>query len=259
MKRLRYLKGAALAELRESLTQNLSSYSSHKPFIQGFFARRADWFCDSSLNLSGELPSLQPGDDGETEASNAIAIHRALIGLSPSQAADERLWAWLAHEPYWEYMQQRWPLGAKRREKPQDFVSEHYFVGRNVRNLVRHGLARLWWFAQTTYDDKRTDPYELTKVMLEYSDNRQSVMERAFARNRDFVQGLLDRARHWRGHGRDILSERDQFRGLCKEMNLSGGTMLLDYLPRENVFELVDDYIARTFPEAQPPAVADLG
>jgi len=79
--------------------------------------------------------------------------------------------------------------------------------------------------------------------MLEYSDNRQSVMERAFARNKDFVQGLLDRARHWRGRG--IMGERDQFRGLFKEMNLSARTMILDYLPRENVLELADDYIAR--------------
>jgi hypothetical protein len=255
MMRLQYIRAAALAELRDAVVQNLKHYSSDAPLTDSFFAGRSDWLSDSSLLIEG-LPVLPPSDDGATEADNAIALHRALVGLSPSQAADERLWAWLAHGPYWEYMQKRWPLAAKDRDKPHNFVLEHYFVGRNVRNLVRHGIARLWWFAQTTYDDKRTDPYELTKLMLEYSDNRQSVMERAFSRNRDFVQGLLDRARHWRAKGKDILSERDRFRGLCKEMNLCGGTLILDCLPQGDVFALVDDYVGRAFAPAPADAAA---
>jgi hypothetical protein len=246
MIRIRYLKSSALAEVRENVSLAIEPYSSNKPFLEDYFKNRSDWLCDSSLSIQ-TLPELDTGDNGAIEAANAIAIHRGFIGLSPSQAADERLWAWLAHGPYWDYMQKRWPTPSAK-GKAVDFVMEHYFIGRNVRNLVRHGISRLWWFAQTTYDDKREDPYELTKVMLEFSDNRQSVMERAFSRNREFVQSLLDRAHHWRSQGRDVLGKRDQFRSLCKEMNLNGGTLMLDCLARAEIYELVDDYIARAVP-----------
>ena len=248
MIRIKYLKASAVAELANQVPDATEMYSSEEAFLDKHFGTRSDWLCDSSLSI-GALPQLDPADSGVAEAANAIALHRSLVGLTPSQAADERLWVWLAHGPYWSYMQARWPLKQKK-AKPSDLINEHYFIGRNVRNLVRHGISRLWWFAQTTYDEKREDPYELTKVMLEFSDNRQSVMERAFSRNRDFVRSLLDRAHYWRLQGKDIISERDHFRSLCKEVNLAGGTLILDCLARTDVFELVDDYITRALAAA---------
>jgi hypothetical protein len=245
--RIKYLKEAVVLELRDNVSNAVALYNSDTPLLEAYFKDRTDWLCDSSLTVEA-LPELDPADNGAAEAANAVALHKSIVGLTPSQAADERLWTWLAHGPYWRYMQGRWPVSGKKDGTPTDYIQNHYFVGRNVRNLVRHGISRLWWFAQTTYDEKRQDPYELTKVMLEFSDNRQSVMERAFSRNREFVQALLDRALYWRGQGKDILSKREQFRSLCKEMNLNGGTMLLDCLARTEVHELFDDFIARNIP-----------
>lgn len=250
MIRLNYLRESSLAELRGSVGSNLERYRGNSPFVKSFFTGTERWLCESSVMVPS-LPELDPKDNGVAEANNAIAFHKALVGLTESQAADERLWAWLAHEPYWSYMRSRWPIEPARSKDPNAYLLEHYFLAGNVRNLVRHGLARLWWFAHTTYDDRRADPYELTRVMLEYSDNRQSVMERAFSRNRQFVQTILDRARYWRGQGRDILASREQFRGLCKEMNLHGGTLMLDCLPREDVFDLIDDFINRAVPASE--------
>lgn len=247
MMRLNYLKESSLAELRNAVSSNIDRYRSDSPFIGSFFSSSDRWLCESAVAVQ-ELPALDPKDTGLAEASNAIALHKALAGLTESQAADERLWVWLAHEPYWGYMRARWPIEPARSKDPATYLLEHYFLAGNVRNLVRHGLARLWWFAHTTYDNRRTDPYDLTRVMLEYSDNRQSVMERAFSRNRAFVQTVLDRARYWRGNGRDILASRDQFRGLCKELNLYGGTLLLDCLERKDVLELIDDFVSRAVP-----------
>jgi hypothetical protein len=244
--RIQYLREAVVSELRKNIGNAIDLYTSNTPLLEVYFKDRSDWLCDSSLVVES-LPVLDSSDDGAVEAANSIALHKSIVGLTPSQAADERLWAWLAHGPYWEYMQNRWPQSGRKKGTAEDYAESHYFVGRQVRNLVRHGISRLWWFAQTTYDEKREDPYELTKVMLEFSDNRQSVLERAFSRNHEFVQSLLDRAHYWRGQGKDIL-KREQFRGLCKEMNLNGGTMLLDCLARVEVHELVDDYVARALP-----------
>ncbi|MDA8190069.1 MAG: DUF6339 family protein [Gammaproteobacteria bacterium] len=247
MIRLNYLRESSLAELRNAVSINIDRYRDSPPFLASFFGGSERWLCESLVTVA-ELPPLDPEDTGKAEANNAIAFHKALAALTESQAADERLWVWLAHELYWDYMRLRWPIESARSKDPAAYIFEHYFLSGNVRNLVRHGLARLWWFAHTTHDSHRADPYELTRVMLEYSDNRQSVMERAFSRNRQFVQTILERARYWRAHGRDILASREKFRGLCKEMNLYGGTLMLDCLLREDIFKLVDDFVTCAVP-----------
>ena len=58
------------------------------------------------------------GGSGELlgDAENAIRLHRALSSLTPLQASDERLWAWLCHIPFRDYVAQRHLGGSVRRE-----------------------------------------------------------------------------------------------------------------------------------------------
>jgi hypothetical protein len=245
MIRLNYIREARLAELREAIPENIEKYKQEKPFLNTFFGKEDDWLCESSLEVAG-LPALDPSDKGKADADNAIALHKALTGINESQASDERLWVWLAHGPYWNYMRQRWNLEKKGTSvNVEAYILEHYFVA-NVRHLVRHGIARLWWFAHITHDKNRADPYELTRVMLEFdSDHRQSLLERAFSRNQLFVQSILDRALYWHEKKVKLVGNRKNFRSLCKELNLHGGAMLLDCLEREDVFQLVDEFVER--------------
>ena len=155
--RIQYLKNSVVLELRNNVPNALGFYSSSKPLLDVYFKDRSDWLCDSSRTVES-LPVLDPAEGGVAEATNAITLHRTLVGLTRSQAADERLWTWLAHGPYWDYMQARWPIQQQGKGKMADFIYEHYFIGGNVRNRVRHGISRLWWFAETTYDEKREDP-----------------------------------------------------------------------------------------------------
>ncbi|WP_162932132.1 DUF6339 family protein [Solimonas sp. K1W22B-7] len=244
MIRIKYIKAAALSELQRQTPHILDKYRRPERFLSSFFSGHDDWLAESSLEVDA-LPALNPGKEGTVEATNAISLHKALRGITESQAADERLWAWFAHEHYWDYMRARWPGEANRAENQIDYIREHYFIGLNVRNLMRQGISRLWWFAHTTVDDTRDDPYELTKVMLEYSDNRQSLMETGYSRNQRMVQTILDRTNHWRSNGHDILRSRDLFRALCKELNLYGGTLILDCLQKEDIVSMIDDFMAR--------------
>jgi hypothetical protein len=138
-------------------------------------------------------------------------------------------------------MRARWPIEGQSNKT--GYVREHYFLG-DSRSLVRHGLARLWWFGHATYMPDASDPYALTRLLLRTTDARQQVMERQFWRNHKILHPFLRRVAYWESKGVDLFVPRERFRDLCKMMNLVGGTTLLDTLDTSGVRNVVDQYAA---------------
>jgi hypothetical protein len=247
--KLQYLKSWALAELQRAGTSTPANYSLESPWINELFGDR-NYLATSRLDVK-ELPELiVPTSDSELfELENTVILHSALRNLNRSQAADDRLWSWLAHGPYWQYMRKRWPISEESNKV--NYVREHYFLG-GARSLVRHGLARLWWFGQATYMPEAADPYVLTKLLLETTDARQSIMERQFWRNQRILHPFLRRIAHWRDRKIDMYTPRERFRGLCKMMNLVGGASVLDALAAKDIGDLVDRFAAQQQPSGAP-------
>lgn len=238
--RLNYVREAAVYELRRDVVSNGPRYAEEKPWLHQYFQDRP-YLAESRLEVP-ELPALKfPEKSGELfELENTIALHSSLKGLTPSQAADERLWVWLAHGPYWEYMRKRWPVENATEGKLTPYLLEHYFLG-DARALVRHGLSRFWWFGHCTYDAGAEDPYTFTRLLLHTSDARQSLTERRYWRNRNILHGLLRRVAQLQTEGFDFYVPRERFRRLCKTLNMFGGTILLDALDDKGIYALVDD------------------
>lgn len=237
--RLNYLKQSAVDELRHAIGQNIKQYSQPRPWLADFFNGR-NFLAESKFEIEA-LPALLTAGKADKELyeyENTVVLHAALRDLTPSQAADERLWAWLAHDVYWDYMRSRWPVETASNHKA--FILDHYFVG-GARGLVRHGLARLWWFGYATYQANAENPYHLTQLLLKTTDARQSIMERQFWRNKDVLVAILDRVGYWQTRGLDFYSPRERFRRLCKTFNLYGGTMLLDTLSSNDLHALIDE------------------
>jgi hypothetical protein len=235
---LNYIKEAAVAELRKAVDKNGPRYKESKPWLDECFSGR-HYLAESKVEVATLPALLLPSAGGDLfELENTISLHGALSNLSMSQASDERLWVWLAHGPYWEYMRKRWPV--ENAGSVRSYVLEHYFLG-DARALVRHGLARLWWFGYATYDANADDPYWLTHYLLETTDARQQLLERQFWRNKTVLHSMLTRIAYWRGKDLDFYAPRERFRRLCKLFNAWGGTMLLDALDETDLFALVDD------------------
>src|ERR1700674_2768464 len=122
--RLQYVRDAAVAELRKDIEINSEKYSVNDPWIDRFFADRP-YLAESKVEIAN-LPELRnPESNTELfELENTIALHGALHALTPSQAADERLWVWLSHGPYWDYMRHRWPA-EKGEGNFRGYILEH--------------------------------------------------------------------------------------------------------------------------------------
>lgn len=183
---------------------------------------------DFTLDMSADKPFF-------TEATNAQKVYERLKFLSDSQASDERLWSGLCLGPFWKYVQYRWDICKK--PTPTNIL-QHYFFGYGARrSLTRNAIARLWWIGRLTYDESRSDPYELTKLVCENSDYIMHILERNTSNNpmiiRSFLGAILDARNEGLSINTDTVGE------LAKYLNLLGGIYILDCLPAERIHDKI--------------------
>ena len=105
--------------------------------------------------LEQSLPDIiKPKDEFES----AKAVYKALIKLTPIQASDPRLWAYLTHVDLYEYMTQRWRDFITGETSKSDYIIDHWFVKTPSQQcLMRNAISGLWWTAYLSYDGSRTD------------------------------------------------------------------------------------------------------
>ncbi|MDG5499175.1 DUF6339 family protein [Marinobacter sp. BGYM27] len=123
------------------------------------------------------------------DIDNAPMVHEYLGELKLADAADARLWNFLALGTYRSYMEERWPLDVpksngdawKRRVKDRWLLH----AGSITRGrLVRHGIARLWWVAHLTYEPHAFDgiakgkPYAYTREVFKSEDRLNAIFDR---------------------------------------------------------------------------------
>ena len=181
---------------------------------------------DFSLDMSEEKAFL-------TEAVNAERVYGNLKFLTDSQASDERLWAGLCLGQFWDYVKYRWEIDKKCTVSS---VQQHFFYGFGARrSLTRNAISRLWWIGRLTYDESRSDPWELTKFVCESADHIMHILERNTSNNPQIIRAFLSAVIDARKNG--IRIDTDVVGELAKYLNLLGGIYILDCLPAEKIYQ----------------------
>ena len=197
------------------------------------------------IELGSDLPGL--GRERHLDGENAVNLHKYLINLDVTQASDKRLWTYLAHKPFRDYVQKRWPLpysveeielslGAKK--SVSSSILLHWFVNANdSRALKRHALARLWWAAHLTYapwkigDEfkklEQDDEYVYTKFYTE-------VAERVLGSSRHILIAFLE----YFMQNPEALN-RKNLRPIVKEVNMISGVKKLSTLNYDEIYEII--------------------
>jgi hypothetical protein len=168
------------------------------------------------------------------DLKSAIRLHQGYPDLTRVQARDPRFWVYLAHVTHWDYMRSRWDVGSQEKSQRAYLKSRYFVAQKQSRALMRHGIARLWWAAALTHAPKRSDPYELTAVLLSKLDIAQQILERNFGRNeiirRTFLDFIQKNEETMQGNkGRQCI------RQLAKALNAHGGVTLLDWMTKADV------------------------
>ena len=141
-------------------TNNFDDYKLDSfPFEQKFPKGNTGIFLDEGFAL----------DADNSDFENSVLLYDQLKHLNETEASDERLWVYLTHVTFWEYMRMRWPI--ENVDNPVSRIRERYFMrGSSIESITRSGIARLWWYAHLTYDESRQNKYELTEVLLKRAD-----------------------------------------------------------------------------------------
>jgi hypothetical protein len=243
MNKLTFLKQSSLDRLQTNINANQHRYLESSAWLNSYFSGPS-WLAESNV-VQAPFQLHMPISKTELyDLENTRIVYTALRQLTPLQAADPRLWAYLVHVPHWEYMRKRWPieqyLGKKNlRENIQE---RYFFMPNKSRALIRNGMARLWWYGYSSHDERRSDPFELTAVLLKNLDVTQSILEREFSLNTNvtkvILSVLLDREKAGRA-----FYVRDKVRNLAKYMVQIGGVTIIDALDEPDLRELVADKI----------------
>jgi Family of unknown function (DUF6339) len=244
MNKLTFLKQSSLDRLQTNIHANQHRYFESGAWLSSYFSGPS-WLAESNVVQAPPFQLHMPISKTELyDLENTRIVYTALRHLTPLQAADPRLWAYLVHVPHWEYMRKRWPIEQYHGKKNlrENIQERYFFMPNKSRALIRNGMARLWWYGYCSHDDRRSDPFELTAVLLKNLDVTQSILEREFSLNTNvtkvMLSVLLDREKAGKA-----FYVRDKVRNLAKYMVQIGGVTIIDALDEPDLRELVTDKI----------------
>lgn len=186
---------------------------------------------DYSLEMQSpnQKPSL-------TDMENVQRVYNHMKGLSDSQASDERIWVAYSLSEQLDYMRFRWPC-----EDEKDMLNRYFFNYSKNRSLFRNGISRLWWIGRVTYDKYRSDPYELTKFILQEQDYVESICGRFVFNNPVIEKAVLEAMLEASKKG--IQLDRYIVRNIAKYINLLSGSYIVDMMNPEVIFHKVSEGI----------------
>lgn len=244
MKKLNFLKQNSLDRLQANIGTNQKRYVENTPWIGSYFPG-SDWSVESNIVADASIVLKLPTSKTDLfDLENTRVIYSAFRHMTPVQASDPRLWAYLTHVTEWEYMRKRWPVEQYLgKDRLKEIIQERYFfMSDRSRALVRNGMARLWWYGYCSYDESRSDPFELTSVLLKNLDVTQSILERTFSRNTMVTKAVLGVLLDRELEGKAFYV-REKVRDLAKYIVQIGGVTIIDALDEPELRDIVNGKI----------------
>ena len=236
MMKICYLKENALDRLKVNIESNEEYYNKNNPWLSDYFESN-NFYLPSKINIDEIELKFPESSRKNFDLENTKRIYSGLKDLTITQATDERLWAYLTHVVFWNYMRKRW--GAK------NIKSRYFFHSNSDRALVRNGIARLWWFGYVSYDEEYKNPFKLTEILLNKQDTAHSLTERSFSRNPKIIKSILALLADLNKKERNKYLKRKKFRNLMKHINYLGGVTVLDALDTEEIEEIIIDKLIK--------------
>jgi len=244
--KLKFLKTNSLSILKENIKDNIKHYSD----------ANSNWIKNSTNDEVNYIESKLDVPDFELIISktpekddflNIKLLYSNLIELTDSQAGDERLWAGLCHNQFWNYMINRWPI-AKAKDEVKFIKKNYFFAHGEKRSLMTNGLARLWWIGRLTYDkdNPNNNPFELTEYLCKDLNGRGfPLFGSNFSNNDKILKIFLYTLKNYEESNNIKLDRNTEFLEMIKYVNKLSGKMLIDYLSNNELRKLILDEVTR--------------
>ena len=200
---------------------------------------------------------------GKADIENSISALAMLPGLTPAQAADDRIWVTLAFRDYSEYAHKRFPLRAKQSDLKGTKEMREKVTAQAKRHVVNHtfadsvrlrtrdnAISRLWWMSHYAERANVSTTREVLQHLVGFDlDIASSFLGRTHIASAPSISGAILTAmvNDAKFASRDSTERRECFRHFMKEIDLLAGRRVLSYLSRDEIQPEIDSLYYRHF------------
>ncbi|WP_205624038.1 DUF6339 family protein [Marinobacterium rhizophilum] len=174
------------------------------------------------------------------DIENSLCLYKALRGMTPAMALEERIWVRLTHIECLRYARDRWLAGSLEELDKQ--VRLHMFAPGLTSIRDDNALSRLWWNMHIASIADPADPEGALRLILKSADIRSNFVERTgTATRRPLARALIRAMRDdpW------ITSSERAFREFMKALNRNGGGVLSEAIDDARTDELMKECSSR--------------
>jgi hypothetical protein len=129
----------------------------------------------------------QSGDYAKVDFANSIKLFENLKHLPRYILTDERFWAWINFTVGYKAARQAIPL----KDKPTAFTDHWLFNSGNRRGIFFGVLSRCFFRVELSHDEKNSDPYHLSRFVIENVERFRNLTWRANSSQKKIVMGAL--------------------------------------------------------------------
>lgn len=232
-----YFIEGAYDKLYDNIESNRENYMQKSSWIKDFFGE-TEYMVETNIEFPN-ITLINTGDKTKDDFINTVTIYEALGKvLTPRQACNKYMWSYLAHETFYEYASQRWPV-----EKGAA-IKTRYFCGESRNALSLNAISRLWWYGCLTYDEENpSNPYHLTELLTSNTDLCQNLIQHSYSMNKRVTLGFLDAVEQFTKEENSFTESIE--RETIKYVNRYGGVVAIDVLSRLEIKKLVCDYMRK--------------
>lgn len=224
----------AYDKLFESVNENKNKYLDTCDWVSNFFKPDEKWYGISSQQVDNFIPYCPNIErKSESDIENAIRLYKAFHSITPLQATNKYMWAYMCHmdKSCRKYMQYRWSNSnpAQKYFVPQEGGMGLYFF---------NGLSRLWWWVHLTYDkENKENPYALTEILFKNQMLGKDILDTLNRANLKRMKGILLAIQAFQNqyNPKNIV---DYFRECKKELNQYAAIRMFDFLEYEDIREI---------------------
>lgn len=236
---LKYVTMAIVDDLHSKVGENIESYRSGD-----FVSLSADpgWAIETrGVKYDPNFAKkLDPSNSPKSEMANSLLVHKALEGLTPALAREERIWVRLCHLDCLEYARGRW-FGPT---DPERDVRKHFFAGKLDQTRDDNAIGRLWWNGHLANMIDPENPSRVLEQILKRANIRLQFVDRANASFRlPLARGivrLLEREPWLDSHDR-------AFEHYMLALDRNAGGLLFEAVTEEDM----DGFLASSLPLAK--------
>ena len=244
---LSYFCEDAYDKLLNELDENNDCYSLETDWLSEYFAGQEYYKTSKTVDVQSFRLASVPGQTtneqkNEDDLVNTRIVYDAMKKLTPLQAANKYMWTYLCHAvpAHVKYIQNRWMSKIQ-----ENTIRERFFVTNLRKSVFDNALSRLWWYGYLTYDEERSNPYELTEMLLINQTVCTDFTDTKNASNRTRMVGVLSAIKEYS----DLLDKKegitDAFRACNKYLNRYAAITVLDLLEPSEIKTLALDYLLK--------------